>query len=436
MGVPLLFDLFLVTLERMKKASIALAITLLMASPAVARSQSSTLLDRLQQYLRFDTQATSKTAQRGQNAFSSALAQELKGLGVDSQKDRFGNLFVTLKGTANGCPTLGFFAHLDTMVKPGNPQVVQGYDGKDITLPKGKLGTRENPHLLDFIGKDLVVADGKTPIGLDDKAGVAICMTAIEYFKQHPELKRGELKFAFIADETLGAGIDRLDLKSFADAAYFLDGGPLGELNTESFCASTVVLTVFGKTASPGYAKGRLVNSLPIASTFLAAIPPELLPEQSEKRQGYIYPFDFRGSAGKSILTMWVRDFELADLAKKEATLREIAGNLQLKYPQVRITLEVKPSFRNLKWYLAQDSRIMENLLDVMRKLHITPAYRQVRGGSDCTALAEKGILTAPLFTGGYNLNLANEWIPIPAMERTVEAMVELAQVWGTPRSN
>lgn len=419
----------------MKIPSIALAITLLMASPAVAGSQSSILLERLQQYLSFDTQAISKAAQRNQNTFSSALAQELKGLGVDSQKDRFGNLYVTLKGTGNGLPTLGFFAHLDTMVKSGKPQVVKAYSGNDIALPYGKLGIRENPSLLEYLGTDLVTADGKSPIGLDDKAGVAICMTAIEHFKQHPELKHGDLKFAFIADETTGVGFDRLDMKSFADAAYFLDGGSIGELNTESFCASTVVLTVFGKSASPGYAKGRLVSSLPIASKFLDAIPSEFLPERSDKRQGYIFPLDFRGSAGKSTLTMWVRDFELADLAKKEAILRAIAGDLQVKYPQVRITMEVKPSYRNLKWYLAQDSRLMDNLLEVFHKLQITPVYRQVRGGSDCTVLAEKGVLTAPLFTGGFNLNLPNEWIPVQSMDRAVQTIIELSQVWGKPRN-
>jgi tripeptide aminopeptidase len=434
--MPLLFEPFLGTLEGMKQPSIILALTFLLATPATAAPQdSSKILDRFLQYLHYDTKAIASKdspSNRHEMDFSNALAKELRDQGIDSQQDRSGNLFVTIKGNVTGKPTVGFIAHLDSSVKAGTPMVNRNYSGYDLKLKQGILGIRENPDLQDYIGADIVSGDGKSPIGIDNKAGVAICMTAIERLKKSPKLQYGDVKFAFLTDETSGRAFSRFDPKVFgADIAYFVDGGPLGEISNESFCASTVVVSIFGKDALPGYAKGRMINTLPIAARFLGRIPQELGPERSDKRQGFVHPLEIRGNVSKSTITLQVRDFDLAELTKKEIILRAIAGEIQQKYPQAKITLEVKPSYRNLKTFLDKNPKITQNALEAFKALNISPIYRPVRGSSDCTEFAQRGLLTMGLFTGGYNLNQPNEWIPVPAMLRAVDAIEEITTIWA-----
>jgi tripeptide aminopeptidase len=410
----------------------------------------SELLERFLRYVQIDTQSdenssTSPSTEK-QKDLARLLAAELRELGVeDARVDEWGYVWGSVPGNLPGAealpahiPTVGLIAHLDTYHgTPGGgvkPQVIRDYRGGDIPLP-GTAGERiavaENPNLERCLGHTIVTSDGTTLLGADDKAGVAEIMTLVAWLRRHPEFHHPPLRLAFTTDEEVGRGTEHFDVPAFgADVAYTLDGSDLGEIEDETFCADSALVTIQGHDVHPGYAKGIMVNAVRVAAALVERLPKEFLPETTEGREPYLHPYDVRGDVAKVELKFLVRAFTEEELAEREASLRAAVAEVQGLFPRARIAVEIKESYRNMAYQLAQDPRVVEYAFEAVRRSGLEPQRKAIRGGTDGARLSFMGLLTPNIWAGGQAFHSVREWVSLEWMAKAVETTLHLLEVW------
>lgn len=403
-----------------------------------------TCVERFLRYVKYDTQSdeTSETfpSTAKQKILSRDLAAELKEMGLeDAHMDEYGYVMATLPAnTTKNVTPIGFIAHVDTSPAVSgenvNPIIHHNYQGGDIYLPKDDQVIRlaDNPDLKKMIGYDIITSDGSTLLGADNKAGVAEIMDAVAYFLSHPEVKHGPIKICFTPDEEVGRGTEKFDVKKFgAKYAYTVDGQTRGEVETETFSADAMHFTFLGKNIHPGYAKGKMINSLKIAADFIAALPRDRFsPETTEGREGYVHPHVVNGTEEETTVKFIIRDFEASKLKEYEAILQELAENTVKKYPGARLTSKVIEQYRNMRYVLDEHPEVAENAIEAMKRLGIEPILSPIRGGTDGSRLSYMGLPTPNIFAGEHSFHSKTEWVSVQDMEMAVRVIVTIAQVW------
>jgi tripeptide aminopeptidase len=406
----------------------------------------SSVLERFLRYVRYDTQSdeqsTSSPTTGAQLVLLRDLAAELQALGLaDANVDDFGYVTATVAATTRktGVPTIGFIAHVDTSPEmPGadvKPIVHRQYDGRDLVLPddpSAVLRMEDNPALAEQIGHDIVTASGTTLLGADNKAGVAEIVTAAAYLIAHPDILHGTVRLAFTPDEEVGRGPDHFDVARFAaDYAYTMDGGRLGEIETESFSADAMTVTFHGFNTHPGYAKGRMVNAIKVAAAFIDRLPADTLsPEVTDGYDGFVHPYVIQAGVERTSVKLLVRDFVTAGLKDKEALIEMLAREAAARYPGARVEVAIAESYRNMKEVLDRYPAIAEHAREAIRLAGLEPRSRPIRGGTDGSRLSFMGLPTPNLFAGEHNFHSRLEWVSVHDMEKAVEVIVQLCQVW------
>jgi len=404
-----------------------------------------TCIDRFLKYVKYDTQSDedSKTfpSSDKQKILSKDLANELKEMGLqDAHMDEHGYVMATLPSNTNkDVPAIGFIAHVDTSpaVSGANVNAVihRNYKGGDIILPNDKtqiIKASENSDLANMIGYDIITTDGTTLLGADNKCGVAEIMDAVNYLLQHPEVKHGPIKVCFTPDEEVGRGTEKFDVKKYgAKYAYTVDGQSRGEVETETFSADAVLITIRGKNIHPGYAKGRMINSVKVASALIESLPKDSLsPETTENREGYVHCVSFNGNEESTTLKFIIRDFVTAKLKEYENILKNLVEKTVAKYPGSQFNFEVIEQYRNMKEILDQHPEVEANAVEAMERLGIKPIKQAIRGGTDGARLSFMGLPTPNIFAGEHSFHSKLEWVSIQDMETAVQCIVEIAKVW------
>ena len=404
-------------------------------------------LERFLRYVRFDTRSDEHSSTfpstAGQLVLLGQLVAELQSLGLeDAAMDEYGYVMATVPATVARAdlPAIGFIAHVDTSPEmPGDgvrPIVHERYDGRDLVLPDDPalaLRASDDPALRLQIGNDIVTASGRTLLGGDDKAGVAAIMAAVEYLMSHPEIEHGPVRIAFTPDEEIGRGAIHFDVRRFgAICAYTLDGGGLGELEFESFSADAITATFKGFNTHPGYAKGRMVNAIRVASDFIARLPRDKAsPETTDGYEGYLHPYQMQASVDRTSVKVLVRDFVTAALEEKEALVERLAREVAAAHPGASVEIAVEESYRNMREVLERHPQVVEYARVAIRRAGLEPIERPIRGGTDGSRLSFMGLPTPNLFAGEHNFHSRLEWVSAQDMDKAVEVIVRLCEVWG-----
>ena len=404
-----------------------------------------TVVEKFLNYVQIDTQSNpdshSNPSTEKQKNLSALLARELKAMGIaDAHSDEFGYVYATIpSNSTKNIPVICFCSHVDTAPDCSGTNVKpifhNGYNGSDIVLPDDTtqiISVNKYPYLKKHIGSDIITASGNTLLGADDKSGVAEIMDMVNYLITHPEVKHGTIKLLFTPDEEIGAGTAKLDLQKLAaDVAYTLDGGEVGTLEDETFSADGVTITVSGVIAHPGYGKNTLVNAIKIVGAIAAALPlDEWSPETTEKREGFVHPVQIEGIAEKASISFIVRDFDTAKLEEHENRLRAIAEKVLAQYPEATMTFEVKEQYRNMKEVLQHHPHIVAYAEEAYQRAGITVVKEPIRGGTDGSRLSFMGLPCPNIFTGMQAIHSKHEWIGVKDMQKAVEVLVHLVQVW------
>ncbi|MBM4172331.1 MAG: peptidase T [Ignavibacteria bacterium] len=404
-----------------------------------------TVVDRFLKYVKYETTSDedSKTfpSDAKQLELSKELVTELKEIGMQEvEMDENGYVTATLPSNTNkDVPVIGFIAHVDTSPaisgKDVNPIIHKKYQGGDIVLPKDNTKVIEaasNPELKDMIGFDIITTDGTTLLGADDKAGIAEIIDAMNYLIKHSEIKHGKIRICFTPDEEVGRGTEKFDVKKFgAKYAYTIDGGTRGEVETETFSADAVVIKFNGKNVHPGYAKGKMINSIKVAARFLEMLPKDSLsPETTEKREGYVHPTSITGNETQTVFKFIIRDFYTEKLKEFEATLKDLCEKTIKQFPGSSYDFEVIEQYRNMKYVLDKHPQVEEFAIESLNRLGIKPIQSAIRGGTDGSRLSYMDLPTPNLFAGGHNFHAYTEYVAIQDMEASVKNIVTLVQVW------
>jgi len=405
-----------------------------------------TVLDRFLRYVTYDTQSneqsTTYPSTQTQWVLLRDLVAELKAIGLaDAAIDEHGYVTATIPATTTrrGVPTIGFIAHVDTSPEmPGanvKPIVHRGYDGRDLVLPddpSAVLRAAEIPYLAEQIGHDIVTASGTTLLGADNKAGVAEIVTAAQHLVAHPEIPHGRIRIAFTPDEEVGRGTKYFDVAAFGAAcAYTIDGGRRGEIEIESFSADAITVTFHGFNTHPGYARGQMLNTIKVAAAFIDALPHDRLsPETTEGYEGFVHPYVVQASVERTSVRLLVRDFVTAGLTDKEALVQKLASDTASRYPGARVEFAIEESYRNMREVLDQRPEIADHAREAIRRAGLEPHSRPIRGGTDGSRLSFMGLPTPNLFAGEQNFHSRLEWVSVHDMEKAVEVIVHLCQVW------
>jgi tripeptide aminopeptidase len=406
----------------------------------------SSVLNRFLSYVQVDTQSdpqsTSFPSTEKQRDLSNQLVIELQELGIeDAHLDEHGYVYATIPANSNkeNIPVICFCSHVDTSpdVTGANvePIVHQKWNGSDIILPDDNeqvIRMSEHPDLKNQIGNDIVTASGTTLLGADNKAGVAEIMAAAEYLMGDPKVKHGVIKILFTPDEEVGRGTEKVDLvKLGADYGYTVDGEAVGTMEDETFSADGVKITIYGVSTHPGYAIGKLENALKIAADVLAALPKNSLsPETTEGKEGFIHPGHIEGIQEKVTIDFIIRDFTEAGLHEKEALLESILNQVMAGYPNSKSEFKVTQQYRNMKEILKQYPQVIDNAMEAMKRSGLNPVTRSIRGGTDGSRLSFMGLPCPNIFAGEHAFHSRLEWISVQDMEKAVEVIVNLAQVW------
>ena len=404
-----------------------------------------TVVDRFLKYVKVDTQSKEDSptfpSDQKQLELSKDLVKELIEIGlVEAHMDDNGYVMATLpSNTDKDVDVIGFIAHVDTSPavsgKDVKPQIHKNYQGGDLVVSKEKniiIDEANNPELKDMKGFDIITTDGTTLLGADDKAGIAEIMDALNYLINHDEIKHGTIKICFTPDEEVGRGAEKFDVPKFgAKYAYTIDGSTRGEVETETFSADAVVIKIKGINVHPGYAKGKMVNSLKVASNFMESLPKDKLsPETTEGREGYVHCVAIEGNEELATLKFIIRDFITAKLKEYEEILEELVKKAVANFPGAEYEFEVVEQYRNMKEILNQHPEIEENALEALKRLDVKPIQSAIRGGTDGSRLSYMGLPTPNLFAGGHNFHANTEYVAIQDMEMAVKMIVTIAQVW------
>lgn len=401
-----------------------------------------TVVDRFLQYVKFDTQSDELTnltpSTPGQMIFAQHLEKDLKQLGLsDISLDDNGYLMATLPSNCDKqLPTIGFIAHLDTSPDMSghhvSPRIVEKYDGGDIVLNAEKnivLSPAEFPELQDYKGQDLIVTDGNTLLGADDKAGIAEIITAIDYLKSHPEIKHGDIRIAFNPDEEIGQGAHKFDVQKFgADWAYTMDGGAIGELEYENFNAAVAKVTFKGRNVHPGYAKHKMINSIRIANQFAIMLPRWETPEHTEGYEGFYHLVGIEGNVEQTVITYIIRDHDRDRFERRKKELEHLTRKINNEFPDCA-SIEIKDQYYNMLEKIKPVMHIIDIAKAAMERAGVKPVVQPIRGGTDGAQLSFKGLPCPNIFAGGLNFHGRYEFIPIPSMERATDTIVEICKI-------
>lgn len=407
---------------------------------------TAALTERFMRYVQVDTQSdpngTSFPTTEKQKDLAKILFEELKAMGLQQVAlDEYGYVYATVPATSSkqNIPAICYCSHVDTAPDCSGtnvkPILHKNYDGKDIVLPDDNtqvLSASKSKYLNNHIGHDIITASGNTLLGADDKAGVAIIMQTVQTLLDEPAVQHGEIKIVFTPDEEVGKGTARIDMQKVgAVYGYTLDGGEAGSLEDETFSADGATITIHGVIAHPGYAKNKLVNAMKIAGEILAALPTdEWSPETTDGMQGFVHPVSLNGIAEKATIGFIVRDFKTAELANHHARLKKLAEAIVAKHKGATMEYAEQEQYRNMKDILLQHPQVADYAAEAIRRAGLTVIKESIRGGTDGSRLSYMGLPCPNIFTGMQNIHSKLEWVGVKDMEKAVETLVHLAQVW------
>ncbi len=400
------------------------------------------VVDRFLQYVKFDTQSDELTnltpSTPGQMIFAQHLEKDLMQLGLSNiSLDDNGYLMATLPSNCDKpVPTVGFIAHLDTSPDMSghhvSPRIVEKYDGGDIVLNAEKniiLSPSQFPELTDYVGQDLIVTDGNTLLGADDKAGIAEIIAAIDFLKSHPEIKHGDIRIAFNPDEEIGQGAHKFDVQKFgADWAYTMDGGAIGELEYENFNAAVARVTFKGRNVHPGYAKHKMLNSIRIANQFIIMLPRWETPEHTEGYEGFYHLVGIEGNVEQTVITYIIRDHDRDRFERRKKELEHLTRKINNEFPDCA-SIEIKDQYYNMLEKIKPVMHIIDIAKAAMERADVKPVVQPIRGGTDGAQLSFKGLPCPNIFAGGLNFHGRYEFVPIPSMERATDTIVEICKI-------
>jgi len=400
------------------------------------------VIDRFLEYVKFDTQSDELTnlwpSTPGQMIFAQHLEKELQKLGLeDISLDENGYLMATLPAnTDKPIATIGFIAHLDTSPdlsgRHVNPRIVKNYEGGDIILNEEKgiiLSPRQFPELDHYKGQDIIVTDGNTLLGADDKAGIAEIISAVEYLMHHPEIKHGKIRIAFNPDEEIGQGAHKFDVEKFgADWAYTMDGGEIGELEYENFNAAAAKITFKGRNVHPGYAKHKMLNSIRIANQFTSMLPRWETPEHTEGYEGFFHLISIKGDVEKTEVTYIIRDHDRDRFERRKKELEHLVRKVNNEFPN-STAIEIKDQYYNMREKIEPVMYVVDYAEQAMLNVGVTPHVVPIRGGTDGAQLSFKGLPCPNIFAGGLNFHGRYEFVPVNSMEKASEVIVEIARL-------
>lgn len=404
-----------------------------------------TVAERFMRYVQVDTQSDPNSPAQPSTAkqkdLSRILVDELHAIGItDAILDEHGYVYATIPATTTkDVPVLCYCSHVDTAPDCSGTNVVpilhKAWNGTDIVLPHDNnvvISTREHPYLAERIGDDIITASGHTLLGADDKAGVAIIMDLATYLMQHPEVKHGKIRILFTPDEEIGRGVAAVNMEQLgAHYGYTLDGGERGHLEGETFSANAATVTFYGISAHPGYAKDKMVHAIKVAAAFVDMLPKdEWCPETTEGMQGFVHPVAIEGGLEKATVQFIIRDFDTAQLAVHEARLKAIAEAAVTQFPGANMTFAVKEQYRNMKEILDTCPHVVDYAGEAYQRAGITPVRMSIRGGTDGSRLSFMGLPCPNLFTGEMGIHSRQEYVSVQDMQKAVEALVHLSQIW------
>ncbi len=397
--------------------------------------------ERFLNYVKIDTQSVPEAekipSSEKQKDLGSLLVEEMKSIGIrDAYMDENGYVYASIEGNSDG-PAIGFIAHMDTSPDMSGSNVktriIYDYDGSDIVLNEDKqivMETKIFDHLLKYKGQDLIVTDGTTLLGADDKAGIAEILSMAEYFIKNPQIKHGAIKIGFTPDEEVGRGADLFNIEEFnADYAYTVDGGEIGELEYENFNAASAKLRIKGVNIHPGSAKNKMKNSMLIGMEFQGMLPVHETPENTEGYEGFSLLNNMSGNVEETIFEYIIRDHNLEKFNIKKERFQKIVEYLNDKYGQGTVDLELKDQYFNMKEKILPHMHIIENAVKAMENIGIEPSVVPIRGGTDGARLSYMGLPCPNLCTGGHNFHGKYEYIPIQSMEKVVDLLIEIVKI-------
>ena len=401
------------------------------------------LIERFLNYVSFDTQSseTGTTTPRTQKqlVFAEYLKKELNSLDFDDvYLDNNGYLYATLPAnTDKKTPTVGFISHYDTSPDCSGanikPRIVKNYDGKDITLCEQdgiKLSPAVFPELLAHKGEDLIVTDGHTLLGADDKAGIAEIVQAMIYLKEHPEIKHGDIRIAFNPDEEIGLGAHLFDVKRFGcDWAYTMDGGEVGEIEYENFNAASAKLQIKGVSVHPGYAKNKMVNAARIAAELVSQIPADQTPETTQDYEGFYHLTGMEGNVERATVSYIIRDHDRKKFEARKEFISKLAATLNEKYGAGTVTAEINDQYYNMREKIEPVLHIIDIVIKAMEETGVSPKVRAIRGGTDGAQLSFKGLPCPNIFAGGINFHGPYEFVPVQSMEKAMRVIVKICEL-------
>lgn len=402
-----------------------------------------TLVERFLKYVSYDTQSSEETgltpSTPGQMKFAEYLKQELESLGLeDITLDEHAYLFATLPANiSKPVPTIGFISHLDTSPdmtgKDAAPRIVKNYDGSDIVLCKEDniiLSPAQFPELLDHKGEDLIVTNGQTLLGADDKAGIAEIVSAIAYLKEHPEIKHGKIRIGFNPDEEIGEGAHKFDVEKFGcDWAYTMDGGEVGELEFENFNAAAAKVSFKGRNVHPGYAKNKMINSIRVANRFCAMLPAGETPEETEDYEGFYHLIGINGTVEQTTVSYIIRDHDRARFEDRKKRIEALVAEINKEYGEGTATLELRDQYYNMREKIEPVMHIIDTAFAAMEAVGVKPNVKPIRGGTDGAQLSFKGLPCPNIFAGGLNFHGRYEFVPIQSMEKAKDVIVKIVEL-------
>ncbi len=402
-----------------------------------------TLIERFLKYVSFDTQSSESTGTTPstpkQMIFAEYLKTELEALKLeDITLDGHGYLFATLPAnTDKELPTVGFIAHMDTSPdmsgKDVKPRIVKDYDGGDIVLNKEEnivLSPKQFPELLEHKGEDLIVTDGTTLLGADDKAGIAEIVSAVAYLQEHPEIKHGRIRIGFNPDEEIGEGAHKFDVKLFGcDWAYTMDGSEVGELEFENFNAAGAKVIFKGRNVHPGYAKNKMINSIRVANQFIGMLPAEETPEHTEGYEGFYHLIGIQGEVEQTTVSYIVRDHDRAKFEARKAEMERLVKLINGQYGEGTATLELRDQYYNMREKIEPVMHIIDLAFEAMKQVGVEPKVKAIRGGTDGAQLSFKGLPCPNIFAGGLNFHGRYEFVPVQSMEKAMNVVVKIVEL-------
>ena len=403
----------------------------------------SKLIDRFLKYVSFETTSNEEAgvtpSTPGQMVLAKYLKEELESLGLQEVfLDDNGYLYATLPAnTDKKVPVVGFIAHMDTAPdmsgKDVTPRIVEKYDGGDIVLNAAEnivLSPGQFPELKNHVGEDLIVTNGNTLLGADDKAGIAEIISGVEYLMQHPEIEHGKIRIAFNPDEEIGLGAHKFDVERFGcDFAYTFDGGEVGELEFDNFNAAAAKLTFTGRNVHPGTAKNKMINSIRVANHFVSMLPSHETPEHTEGYEGFYHVISFNGSVEQTVVNYIIRDHSRERFESRKREFQHLTNKINAEYGEGTLKLELRDQYYNMREKIEPVMYVIDIAKEAMLAAGVEPVVKAIRGGTDGAQLSFKGLPCPNIFAGGMNMHGRFEYVPIPSMEKAMKVLVKIVEL-------